>query len=66
MSNKELTLIILAAVVVILVGWDIYAAFSKEKGDTISSLLLEWSSRKPVIALAIGVILGHLFWPQSK
>lgn len=65
MSNKELTLIILASVIVILVGWDIYAAFSKEQGDTISSLVLAWSSRKPIIALAVGIIIGHLFWPQK-
>ena len=31
---------------------------------TISFLALSRASRYPIIAVAIGVLLGHLFWPQ--
>lgn len=33
---------------------------------TISYLVLTRSRRYPIIALAVGVLIGHLFWPQPE
>ena len=60
----NLTAWLLIAVTVLLVGWDIYAAFKWGYDGTISRDILTASKNHPVIAFAIGVIAGHLFWPQ--
>jgi len=33
---------------------------------TISYLVLTRSRRYPIIACAVGVLIGHLFWPQPE
>lgn len=33
---------------------------------TISYLVLAKSRRYPIIAFAVGVLIGHLFWPQPE
>jgi hypothetical protein len=33
---------------------------------TFSFLVLRQSRRYPIIALLIGVLIGHLFWPQPE
>lgn len=47
-----------------LIVWDVIVASTEEKGDTISEVLLSASKKRPVIALAAGILVGHLFWPQ--
>lgn len=72
MDYKLLTTIILVSVIVFLVIYDIWV-FRKTGGDvtkdaTISKLLFLAAKERPIIAiifgLAIGVLLGHLWWPQ--
>lgn len=63
--NKKTTIGILIGVAAILIGWDIYVAVNDEKGDTISEILL-WASQRPILPFALGVLMGHLFWPQRR
>lgn len=68
MSNdkwKKLTGWSLIVVTAGLVIWDIVVASTEEKGDTISEVLLAQTKTRPIIATAIGIIIGHLFWPQG-
>lgn len=58
------TIGILAGVTVLLIAWDIYAAANKERGDTISEVVLGFARRHPVIPFLLGVLAGHLLWPQ--
>lgn len=51
--------------VAVLIGWDIYAAMSPVQ-PTISALTLAFAHKHPVIPFLIGVVTGHLFWPQVE
>lgn len=62
--SKKITLGVMGAAAAGLIGWDIVAAANKQKGDTISEVLLRSSQRVPVIAAVWGILTGHLFWPQ--
>ena len=62
---KKLTGWSLVATAAGLIVWDIFVASTEEKGDTISEVLLLQAKKRPIIATAIGVIIGHLFWPQG-
>lgn len=63
---KKVTLFVMSAASLGLVAWDIVAASNKARGDTISEILLENSKKVPILAVAWGVLTGHLFWPQAK
>jgi hypothetical protein len=62
---KKVTISILIAVALLLIGWDIYVAANKDSGDTISEILL-WTSQRPILPFTMGVLMGHLFWPQNR
>lgn len=63
--NRKRTIGIMLAAVAVLVGWDIFVAATPEEGDTISEILLDWSRTTPIISFGLGVVSGHLFWPQK-
>jgi hypothetical protein len=63
---KKITLFVMSAAGIGLIAWDIVAASNKERGDTISEILLSASKRVPVLAVSWGILTGHLFWPQDK
>jgi hypothetical protein len=64
--TRRWTIAILISVVVGLVAWDIYAYVATGPSATISRVALDFAGRHPVFILAVGVLLGHLFWPQTK
>lgn len=55
---------VIGATIIVLILWDYLAYKTDKRGDTISEIMLRWSYRSPAIAFAIGVVMGHLFWPQ--
>ena len=56
----------MAAVTVGLTVWDIVVASNDTDGDTISEIILGFAGDWPILAVAFGVLAGHLFWPQTK
>lgn len=60
MNTKTITGIVLAVGIVIWIGWDLYVNFNKVDGDTISELTGAAVKAAPIIAVALGVITGHL------
>ena len=58
--------IIIIAVVVGLVAWDIYARAVGGVASTISAVILSLSFRYPFIPFAAGLLCGHLFAPQGS
>lgn len=68
MSSRTVTLIFMAIIIVAIAVYDTLVAVNKIGGDTISEISLAWAMRHPIavlmLGLAIGIILGHLFWPQ--
>lgn len=63
---KKVTLAVMAVSAVALIGWDIIVASNEERGDTISEILLHSARHVPIVAVAWGVLTGHLFWSQRK
>ncbi len=50
-----------------MIGWDALVAVDDgETKDTISDILLSAAKKRPVTTLAVGLLLGHLFWPQGR
>ena len=65
MTDSNWTVLILVATAILLLVWDIYVAyFNDEKNDTISSIVYRSALQHPLLPFGIGVIMGHLFWPQ--
>lgn len=57
---------ILGVIFLVLVGWDVYAGFfTSGPGGTISELCLSTARAHPVLPFFMGVLAGHLFWPQQ-
>ena len=55
-----LTVTTFLAVMVLL---DVYLVLYARPGQSISEQVYDASRLNPIIALAVGIILGHLFWP---
>jgi uncharacterized membrane protein SirB2 len=52
---------------VIAVGvYDVVAFFFLDYTDTVSYWLQSWFMSFPVLALAIGIVIGHLAWPLHR
>ena len=58
------TKIIIIAVFLIMVGYDIFAVI-KNKKATISRVIADWSKRFMMIPFTMSVLTGHFFWTQS-
>jgi hypothetical protein len=50
--------------VVFYAAYDVFAAITWGREATLSFDILNASQMHPIIALATGIVLGHLFWPQ--
>lgn len=61
----KLTKIILITAVVALSLYDIVALINGGSEATISRITLSYSKEYPVIPFAVGVVCGHLFWPNK-
>jgi hypothetical protein len=64
MTTKLITLIIVVAVTVGLIGYDIFIVIEPSPNDTISEVLLCSALAHPAIAWLWGGLAGHLFWPM--
>jgi len=66
MSSKMKTVAVVLGAVGLLIGWDIWVYLDPPEGDTISEIALSTAKDHPVLPLLIGVLAGHLFWPQRE
>ena len=62
--TRKLTLWGLIAFVAILIVYDIAIYITPPSGDTISEVVLGLARQHPVIPFLLGVLGGHLCWPQ--
>jgi len=54
------------AVHVVLIGvaaWDLTAVATSHPDLSVSHLFQRWAIENPILPLALGIIVGHLFWP---
>jgi hypothetical protein len=65
-EGAKKTIIRLSILAAIVIGWDIFLANNAPDGDTISESVLYVAHRHPALPFILGVIMGHLFWPQKS
>ncbi len=63
---SRVTLVYVLTVVVVSIVFDAVMYWRGGWEATISYLVLTRSRRYQVIALAVGILIGHLFWPQPE
>lgn len=63
MSHLQIiTLSVLGATACLLGLYDVWVKVRGGDKATISKVLLNFAKRYPIVPLALGVILGHIFW----
>jgi len=45
--------------------WDLVLTAKDQPQNTVSATLLEWSVQFPMLPVVVGILIGHLFWPQK-
>lgn len=55
---------VILLIAALLIVWDVYAR--QYDSGTISEVVLSWARSHPIVPFALGVIGGHLFWPQLE
>jgi hypothetical protein len=69
MSPLTVTLLIILGAFLILAAYDIYLHTTGGYRATISYRALQAARSEPIIplvvGLALGILLGHLYWPQN-
>lgn len=66
---RHWTLGVLVGVIALLVGWDVLVVLdegAEGHGGTISAVTLAFAQRHPVLPFVLGVVCGHLLWPQYR
>jgi hypothetical protein len=58
--------LILLGLVIIVSVWDIAVLIMGRPEVTLSAVLLQLTKDNPIIAFVLGVVVGHLFWPNFK
>lgn len=66
MSGREITGMIIITQIVLLSGWDCIAAYLWGSEATESRIIWELSQRYPIIGVAVGILIGHLFAQMRK
>lgn len=60
------TKILVLATPVIWIGWDLYVDFTAGNSATESATIFRWAYHAPGVALLVGILMGHLFIPQTE
>ena len=65
MDWRKITKILLVTVAVVLIVYDFFPFFAKERGDTISEVILYYAMRCFSIPYTFGLLCGHFFFPRD-
>tara|TARA_Y100000114_G_C11748592_1_gene322987 strand:- start:90 stop:290 length:201 start_codon:yes stop_codon:yes gene_type:complete len=58
--------LIIVAIIVVITVWDVAVVSMGRPDTTISAVILKLSKEHPMIPFALGVVIGHLFWPNFR
>ena len=61
----NLTILIILITAFFLIVFDVYIIAKKGKQESISAHVIRASYKYPLIVLAFGMLLGHLFWSMK-
>ena len=62
--ERRWTVWVIVSIVLVLVAYDVFIYLQAGGDATISDVTLGWAKRWTVVPFAVGVLCGHLFWPQ--
>lgn len=62
----HLTVKILIITAIFLIIYDVYIIWKKGKFYSISAFIIRGSKKMPLVVLAFGILLGHLFWSMDS
>lgn len=65
MHPKTMTKIFIVAVIACITVFDVIIFSRGGTESTISWTIFEWSHEHPVVAFAMGFVMGHLFWQMK-
>jgi hypothetical protein len=57
---------ILIGMVVIVLFWDATVLLMDRPEATLSAVLMQITKENPIVAFVLGVVIGHLFWPNFR
>jgi uncharacterized membrane protein len=63
MTTKQITYWTTLLVLALVVFVDVYMAVHGRQ--LISGVMLESARKHPIIGVLVGILIGHLFWPQG-
>ena len=64
--SKTITKFVMAATIVLVVGYDVWVYMEPTPGDTVSEILLAAAGTWSVLPFGFGVLAGHLFVPSGR
>jgi cytochrome c biogenesis protein CcdA len=64
MDWRKITRAFLVGVVSVVVGYDVLAVMRGGIFATVSWQLYTWAKDEPISAFALGVVFGHILWPN--
>lgn len=65
--TPQFSLALCLLTIMLVVGiWDIYAYAVSRPDATVSAIIGQWGHEFPMLSVAIGVLIGHLFWPRES
>lgn len=59
------TALVLASVLAFIAIYDLYVALTSDYRSTVSYVCMQAALAYPIIPFLVGVLMGHLFWPQA-
>lgn len=64
MNGLRIFLAVMFVGMILLIAlWDIACAAWGRPDDTVSATLQDWGRQHTMLTVAIGSVVGHLFWP---
>jgi uncharacterized membrane protein len=63
---QSITIIVIVAAIVVLLGYDTWAAFTGTTNATISWVTWTYAHKYPIIPFLVGGLCGHLFFTQTS
>lgn len=49
-----------------LLAYELVALSNQDEGDTISEIIWEATTQRPLVPFALGALMGHFFWQRSE
>ncbi len=58
--------LIIIAIIAVITIWDVAVVLMGRPDTTIGAVILKLSKEHPMIPFTLGVLIGHLFWPNFR